>query len=72
MNRNNPLYVPRNWLLQLAIDEIEQESSTTKLEELMQAFSRPYEEQEDMQHLAQKRPEWARQRAGCSMLSCSS
>jgi len=72
MNAVNPLYVPRNWLAQLAIDEIAEHGSTTKLEELMAAFRQPYVEQAGKQHLAQKRPEWARERAGCSMLSCSS
>ncbi|HTR01270.1 MAG TPA: YdiU family protein [Candidatus Acidoferrum sp.] len=71
MNGVNPLYVPRNWLLQLAIDEAEQ-GGTAKLRELEQVLQQPYSEQPGKQHLAQKRPEWARQRAGCSMLSCSS
>jgi uncharacterized protein YdiU (UPF0061 family) len=72
MNRTNPLYVPRNWLVQLAIDEIQQSGSTTKLNELMNVLKHPYNQQDGKQHLAAKRPEWARQRAGCSMLSCSS
>jgi serine/tyrosine/threonine adenylyltransferase len=72
MNAVNPLYVPRNWLAQLAIDEIDEHGTTSKLEELMQVFRLPYSEQTGKEHLAQKRPEWARERAGCSMLSCSS
>ncbi|MGA0806464.1 MAG: protein adenylyltransferase SelO [Pseudohongiellaceae bacterium] len=72
MNQVNPLYVPRNWLAQLAIDDIAEHGSTSKLDELMQVLSAPYTEQGGKEHLAQKRPEWARQRAGCSMLSCSS
>jgi uncharacterized protein YdiU (UPF0061 family) len=72
MDSVNPLYVPRNWLLQLAIDDIAEQGSTQKLDELMDAFRTPYVEQTGKQHLAQLRPEWARERAGCSMLSCSS
>lgn len=72
MNAVNPLYVPRNWLLQLAIDEISEHGTSTRLDELMQVLQRPCHVQAGKEHLAQKRPEWARVRAGCSMLSCSS
>src|SRR5690606_23528732 len=72
MQATNPLYVPRNWLLQQAIDAIEQEGNTSRLEELLRAFRHPYSERDGLSHLAEKRPDWARQRPGCSMLSCSS
>ncbi len=71
MHRVNPLYVLRNWLAQQAIDDVEQ-GQLEKLHELDQVLQQPYTKQEGKDHLAQKRPEWARQRAGCSMLSCSS
>jgi uncharacterized protein YdiU (UPF0061 family) len=67
----NPRLVPRNYLLQLAIDAAER-GDLSVLEELLDAISRPYDDQPRFQHLMGKRPEWARQRAGCSMLSCSS
>jgi len=71
MNNTNPLYVPRNYLAQLAIDDAEQ-GDFARVEQWMQVLERPYTWQEGMEPYAQKRPEWARDRTGCSQLSCSS
>jgi len=71
MNATNPLYVPRNYLAQLAIDDAES-GNFQRLGQWMQVLERPYQWQEGMEAFAAKRPEWARNRSGCSMLSCSS
>ena len=71
MNAVNPLYVPRNYLAQLAIDDAER-GDFGRLDQWMQVLAKPYQWQEGMEEFAAKRPEWARNRSGCSMLSCSS
>ena len=71
MNAANPKYVPRNWLAQQAIDAMAQGDASV-LERLMRVLERPYDEQPEAEDLAVRRPEWARHKAGCSALSCSS
>ncbi len=71
MNRVNPKYVFRNYLAQLAIDALEKDDASV-MERLLAVLERPYDEQPAHQDLAARRPEWARQRPGCSALSCSS
>ena len=71
MNRVNPKYVLRNYLAQLAIDALA-EGDASVMDRLMSVLQHPYDEQPQHDELADRRPEWARHKAGCSALSCSS
>jgi len=71
MNKVNPKYVLRNYMAQLAIDKADK-GDTSLLEEMYLLLKEPYSEQPKLEHWFAKRPEWARHKVGCSMLSCSS
>ena len=71
MNTVNPKYVLRNYMAQIAIDNADNGDYST-IDELYQLLKKPYDEQPDNKKWFVKRPEWARHKVGCSMLSCSS
>jgi uncharacterized protein YdiU (UPF0061 family) len=71
MRRANPKYVLRNYLAQQAIEALERDD-TAVIERHMEVLRHPYDEQPEHDELADRRPEWARNKAGCSALSCSS
>jgi serine/tyrosine/threonine adenylyltransferase len=71
MNAVNPKYVLRNYMAQLAIDEADK-GDYSLVEELYNLLKNPYSEQPEHEKYFVKRPDWARDKVGCSMLSCSS
>ncbi|WP_103070206.1 protein adenylyltransferase SelO [Aquimarina sediminis] len=71
MNLTNPKYVLRNYMAQLAIDNANK-GDYELIDQLFKLLKNPYDEQPENQKWFVKRPEWARHKVGCSMLSCSS
>ncbi len=71
MNTTNPKYVLRNYMAQLAIDEAN-DGNYDLIDQLYLLLKKPYDEQPENEKWFAKRPEWAKHKIGCSMLSCSS
>lgn len=72
MSAVNPAFVLRNYLAQQAIEGLEQ-GDRTEFDALMRLLRHPYKSLSAADtHYGARRPAWANDRAGCSMLSCSS
>lgn len=71
MNLVNPKYVLRNYMAQLAIDDANK-GNYSLIADLFNLLKKPYDEQPENEKWFVKRPDWARHKVGCSMLSCSS
>ena len=69
MRKANPRFVLRNYLLHMAIEELQKGEKQLFLK-LQKALKDPYSSDHD--EFFETRPGWATQQAGCSMLSCSS
>jgi uncharacterized protein YdiU (UPF0061 family) len=67
--QTSPRFILRNYLLHQAIEALSN-GDNTLFNELKEAMKTPYSRAHD--RFFQKRPDWAGQKAGCSMLSCSS
>lgn len=71
MAQANPCVIPRNYLLQEAINEAAG-GDLALLGRLLAAIREPYRADPAHARFTAKRPEWARRAPGCSALSCSS
>jgi uncharacterized protein YdiU (UPF0061 family) len=69
MRESNPRFILRNYLLHEAIQGLEN-GNDQLFRNLQEAIKVPYSNLFDQYF--KKRPSWATQKAGCSMLSCSS
>ncbi len=71
MNSVNPKYVLRNYMAQLAIDAAEK-GDLSVIDDMYKCLKNPYKDQPEYDQWYALRPDWAKHKVGCSMLSCSS
>jgi serine/tyrosine/threonine adenylyltransferase len=67
MNKVNPKYILRNYLLQIAIDKAKQDDFS-EIEKLKQILRKPFDEQPEYERYADLPPDWAEDLT----VSCSS
>ena len=70
MEKNNPNFILRNYITQEVINEFEN-GNDKKLKEIEEIIKNPYSNNIQSKYIT-KRPDWAKNKAGCSILSCSS
>ena len=70
MEKNNPNFILRNYISQEIINELEN-GNDKKFKEVEKIIKNPYSNNIQSEYIT-KRPDWAKNKAGCSMLSCSS
>lgn len=71
MNQINPCYILRNFIVQEAI-ELAEQGDYSRVKTISELLKTPYTQQEQYKEFEIKRPDWAREKFGCSALSCSS
>ncbi len=71
MHTANPKFVLRNYMAHEVI-ELAEKGDYSLLNDLLILLKNPYDEQPIYEKWFAKRPDWARVKIGCSMLSCSS
>jgi uncharacterized protein YdiU (UPF0061 family) len=71
MKSQSPYFVLRNYIVQEAL-EAYAAGDRAPLDKIHLALQTPYEENDSTRVFFRKRPDWARNKPGCSALSCSS
>ncbi|TNF25318.1 MAG: YdiU family protein [Deltaproteobacteria bacterium] len=71
LRETNPVFIPRNYIVQESIEALIQ-GDEAPLRKLEKAIRHPYEWISETREYFVKRPDWAKNKPGCSTLSCSS